>query len=164
MNNKRFSITGFARFYRSLPRFHRDISDSQALEMTYSLYTAVNDTYRYKNPSVHFTVYGKNDFYEFMKQTNYKPYRTEIQLYRAMEALYFYKILDALKIEQVKSVSTIGFMMSDTEFRFYKAFDMEIDDGRTIYKMCARSLVPRSDEPGLCLVQDWLDALTANNA
>jgi len=51
--------------------------------------------------------------------------------------------------------------MNDTELRFYKAFDMEIDDERTIYRLCAKSLVPRRDEPGVCLIQDWLDIISA---
>jgi hypothetical protein len=161
MNIKNFSISGYARFYRSLPRFFRDMSNSHALKLTYGLYAAVNDAYRYKNPGAYLTEYDEDCFYDVLRQTNVKPYRTEIQLYRAMEAILFNLEIPALKNSRLACVMELSFMMCNTELRFYKAFDMEIDDERTIYRMCARSLIPRRDEPGLCIKQDWIDAVSA---
>jgi len=38
-------------------------------------------------------------------------------------------------------------MMDNTELRFYMAFDMDIDDKRTVYGECARSLVRARTNP-----------------
>jgi hypothetical protein len=78
-----------------------------------------------------------------------------------MEALLHCIKIEALENCQVNHVLEVLELMNDTELRFYKAFDMEIDDDRTIYRLCAKSLVPRSVEPGVCLLQDWLDIISA---
>jgi len=44
----------------------------------------------------------------------------------------------------------------DIEYRFYKAYEMEIEDKRTVYGECAYRLVPREDEPSVCLMHDWI--------
>ena len=33
---------------------------------------------------------------------------------------------------------------------------MEIEDKRTVYSDCAYRLVPREDEPSVCLMHDWI--------
>ena len=160
MNISKFTLTGYARFYRSLLRFSHDINNAHALKLTYGFYTAVNSSYRHKNPGVQLTDLADIDFYEIIRQTKVKTYRTEIQFYRAMEAVLYSLALEAIQSAHVLCVLELIAMMSDTELRFYKAFDMEIDDERTIYSLCAKSLMPRRDEPGLCLIQDWNDAIT----
>ena len=45
---------------------------------------------------------------------------------------------------------------SDLEYRFYKAYGMEIEDKRTVYGECTYRLVPREDEPSVCLMHDWI--------
>ena len=163
MNIKNFTIPGFARFYHSLLRFNRDMDASYAQKLTYSLYTSVNDVYRRKKPDVNITEYSERDFGDMLQHMDNKPYKTLIQLYRAMEAVYFSleKDADVLSIRQVSAFLDVSFMMDDIESRFYSAFNMEIDDSRTIYGICAKSLIPRRDEPGLCIAQDWLDAVSA---
>lgn len=47
-------------------------------------------------------------------------------------------------------------VISNIEYRFYKAYGMEIDDKRTVYADCAFWLVPRDDEPSVCLMHDWI--------
>ena len=42
------------------------------------------------------------------------------------------------------------------EYRFYKAYGMEIEDKRTVYGECTYRLVPREDEPSVCLMHDWI--------
>jgi len=87
MNIKNFPVSGYARFYRSLPRFYHGIGDAYAQKFTYALHLAINKTFRYKNPGIVITEYADEDFCALIKQANVKPYRTEVQLYRAMEAL-----------------------------------------------------------------------------
>ena len=155
MNKRKFTIPGYSQFYRSLPRFYHGIDDAYALKFTYSLYLAVNSVYRYKNPGVIVMEYVEQDFYTLILQRKAKPYRTEVQLYRALELLLECLSNDALQGSQVHLLSELMELLHDSETRFYKAFDMEITDDRTIYWMCAKSLVPRRDEPGVCLEKDW---------
>ena len=164
MNIRNFTVPGFARFYRSLLRFNRDMEVDYALRLTYSFYTAVNDAYLYRNPNASIVKYNEYDFYEILQKTGKKPYKTIVQLYRALESLYLglSSALDALKFKQLSDYMTISLMMDDMEIRFHKAFNVEIDDDRTVYSMCARSLIPRRDEPGLCLMQDWTDAVSVS--
>ena len=44
---------------------------------------------------------------------------------------------------------------------FYKAYGMEIEDKRTVYGECTYRLVPREDEPSVCLMHDWIYLPTA---
>ena len=47
------------------------------------------------------------------------------------------------------------------EYRFYKAYGMEIEDKRTVYEECTYHLVSREDEPSVCLMHDWIYLPTA---
>ena len=47
-------------------------------------------------------------------------------------------------------------IISNLEYRFYKAYGMEIEDKRTVYGECTYRLVPREDEPSVCLMHDWI--------
>ena len=69
----------------------------------------------------------------------YAYYHPEVQLYKAL--LYLKRSVDRL---------------SNIEYRFYKAYGMEIEDKRNVYSDCTYRLVPREDEPGVCLMQDWI--------
>jgi hypothetical protein len=48
--------------------------------------------------------------------------------------------------------------MENVEMRFDMAFDAEIDGPLTVYGVCAGRLVPRRDEPGVCMMEEWVDA------
>jgi len=157
MNKKKFTIPGYSQFYRSLPRFYHGIDDAYALKFTYSLYLAANSVYRHKNPGVIVMEYVEQDFYKLILHRKAKPYRTEVQLYRALELLLKSLSCDALKDSQVYLLGELMELMYDSEVRFYKAFDMEITDIRTVHCICANSLVPHRNEPGVCLIQDWWD-------
>ena len=161
MNIKNFTVSGFARFYRSLLRFNRDMSDDYALKLTYGLYASVYDACRLMKPDAGITEHGENDFYAKIKQSDKKSYRTIVQFYRAMEVLIYSMPSkpDILKKCKLSGILEISIMMDTIEMDFLDAFDMEIDDERTIYNMCAKSLIPRRDEPGLCIMQDWIDAV-----
>lgn len=50
---------------------------------------------------------------------------------------------------------------ANLEYRFYKAYGMEIEDKRTVYGECVYRLVPREDEPSVCLMHDWIYLPTA---
>lgn len=160
MNNKTFTLSGFSRFYFSLLRFNQDMYADYALKLTYGLYLSVNDVYRHRNPDEIHTEYSENEFSVMIQKSKKQAYKTIIQLFCAMEAILYYitKKKEILKKCKLTGISEMLSMMDEMELRFYKAFDMKIDDSRTIYNVCARSLTPRRDEPGLCIMQDWIDA------
>jgi len=159
MKLNKFTIQGYNHFYRSLLRFCRDINETEALEITYKLYNAVIQSYRYKKPGVCIKELSEDDFYEKIKNTNKPTYRTIIQLYRAMETIVCNLVIKSLTNRQLFDISKLFFIMDDIELRFHKAYNMSITDERTIYYLCEGNLVFRRDEPGLCLLQDWQDYL-----
>jgi len=160
---KNFTFPGFARFYRSLLRFNRDMESAQALELTYDIYTAIYDSFRHKNPHIYAVEYNKIFIREMLLKSDVKPYRTEIQLYRAMEAVLQNTNVRIIRTESLENIMLMLFLMGDIELRFYKAFNMEICDKRTTYSLCVKNLDPKQNEPGLCLclMNDWLDVISA---
>jgi len=154
-------MPGFAHYYRSLLRFRHELRSAEAAELAYTLYAAIVDSYRYKNPDAEISEYGPVEFYDNLKKTEGRPYRTEVQLFRASEAVLAGLHFAALNKTQLMAVVQLSCMMDDTELRFYKAFDMEIDDPRTVYRECVMRLVPREDEPAVCLMRDWVNLPTA---
>ena len=57
---------------------------------------------------------------------------------------------------QREALQTLRCIISNLEYRFYKAYGMEIEDKRTVYGECTYRLVPREDEPSVCLMHDWI--------
>ena len=164
MNIKLFTVSGFTRFYRSLLRFNRNMERDYALKLTYNLYTSVKDICRMKKPDVSITEYSEADFYAILQKSSKPPYKTIVQMYRAMEAL-FYAVAPEVKnlsLKQSKDFLAVLNMMDDMELRFRGLFNVKIDNERTVYSMCAGSLTPRRDEPGLCLMRDWIDAVSSS--
>ena len=157
----RFSIGGFVHFYRSLLLFYPDLTSTGAAELTYMLNTANLDSCRYKKPGAEFSEAGPVAFHHCLTTWQRRPYRTIVQLYRAMEALALNINLDAITKAQLFCYMQMMTIIHNTELRFYRAFDMEIDDKRTVYRECVRRLHPRHDEPGVCLLADWITLPTA---
>lgn len=60
-----------------------------------------------------------------------------------------------------EALQTLRCIISNLEYRFYKAYGMEIEDKRTVYGECTYRLVPREDEPSVCLMHDWIYLPTA---
>jgi hypothetical protein len=157
MDKNDFKISGFARFYRSLNRFFSEVDNTCALKLTYAMYTIVLETYRSQNPDDLIREKSEVDFCKCIRQADIKPYRTEIQLYRAMKAIMSHIDISKLNPRHIQDVLELNRAMGNIELRFFKSFDMDIDDKRTVYNLCAGSLVTGSDEPGVCLLKDWIE-------
>lgn len=151
-----FSISGYVRFYRSLPHFFRNMNINDASELTYMLYTANLYSCKSRRPKVCLPELEKEVFIHRLTNWQRKPYRTIVQLYCALEALVFNINWKKITIEQLKVCHDIWSLMDDIENRFRKAFYMEIDNKRTVYRACKKSLSPYKNEPGVCLLQDWI--------
>ena len=120
------SIPGYVHLYRSLLRFY-DMPDNEVREMLYLL-----------------------------KTKDCRPYRTEVQLYKSLLFLKRSIDRDLIISAQREALQTLRCIISNLEYRFYKAYDMEIEDKRTVYGECTYHLVPREDEPSVCLMHDWI--------
>lgn len=158
-----FTMPGFVHFHRSILRFGRGINGEEAAELAYLLYTAVLSAYRGKKPGARIEEYGPEEFYGNLANTERRPYRTVVQFYRAAETVVFALIPlpNALNLAQIGAFLRLTGIMDNIELRFDMAFDMTIDDPRTVYSECVSRLVPRRDEPGVCLMSDRLDLMGA---
>ena len=133
MVNTIVSIPGYVHLYRSLLRFY-DMPENEIREMLYLLNTANLDCYEYYH----------------------RPYRTEVQLYKSLLFLQRSVDRDLIVTSQREALQTLKCIISNIEYRFYKAYEMEIEDKRTVYGECTYRLVPREDEPSVCLMHDWI--------
>ena len=57
---------------------------------------------------------------------------------------------------QREALQALKRVIANIGYRFYKAYEMEIEDKRTVYGECAYRLVLREDEPSVCLMHDWI--------
>ena len=155
MVNTIVSIPGYVPLYRSLLRFY-DMPENEIREMLYLLNTANLDCYAYYHPEVHVIESGPVAFCGWLEEMDCRPYRTEVQLYKALLFLKRSVDRDLIVTSQREALQTLRCILSNIEYRFYKAYGMEIEDKRTVYSDCAYRLVPREDEPSVCLMHDWI--------
>ena len=150
-----FSMAGYSHLYRSLLRFC-SMANGEAKSLVYRLNTANLDSARYRNPDVYAAESTPYVFACCIERFDCRPYRTEVQLYKALCALEKSIIRAAITDEQREALAQMHCIMKNLEFRFYKTFGMEIFDAPTIYSECAFGLVPWEDEPSVCMMRDWL--------
>ena len=160
MVNKIVSIPGYVHLYRSLLRFYHS-SENEIKEMLYVLNTANLDCFGYYHPEICVVQSGPALFSTWLDNMNYRPYRTEVQLHKALVCLKQSVDREFMTVEQREALQKLCCIISNIEYRFYKAFGVEIDDDRTVYNECAFSLVPDEDEPSVCLMHDWVYLPTA---
>lgn len=150
-----FSIPGYVHLYRSLLRFY-DMPESAVKEMLYVLNTANLDSYGHRHPEAHIIESGPVAFTRYLERRCQRPYRTEVQLYKSLLALKRGIDRDYIASSQREALNTLRCVTGNIEYRFYKAYGMEIEDKRTVYAECAYRLVPEDDEPSVCLMRDWI--------
>lgn len=149
-----FTLAGYTHFYRSLLRFCR-ISSHEAKELTYLLNTANMDSLKYTLPDFALSEASPFEFNRHMDD-NKRPYRTEVQFYKSMEALNRNINREAITADQREALYKMRCIMRDIESAFYKSFGMDITDKRTVYAECVHHLVPRECEPSVCLMDEWI--------
>ena len=137
MVNTIVSIPGYVHLYRSLLRFY-DMPENEIREMLYLLNTANLDCYEYYHPERELALSGP------------------VQLYKSLLFLQRSVDRDLIVTSQREALQTLRCIISNIEYRFYKAYEMEIEDKRTVYGECTYRLVPREDEPSVCLMHDWI--------
>ena len=155
MVNTIVSIPGYVHLYRSLLRFY-DMPENEIREMLYLLNTANLDCYEYYHPERELALSGPVAFCHWLETMDCRPYRTEVQLYKSLLFLQRSVDRDLIVTSQREALQTLKCIISNIEYRFYKAYEMEIEDKRTVYGECTYRLVPREDEPSVCLMHDWI--------
>ena len=151
MVNAIIPIPGYVHLYRSLLRFY-DMPENEVREMLYLLNTANLDCYEYYHPERDVIQSGPVAFSNWLEHMNCRPYRTEVQLYKSLLFLKRSIDRDLIVTSQREALQTLRCIISNLEYRFYKAYGMEIEDKRTVYGECTYRLVPREDEPSVCLM------------
>lgn len=155
MVNILFSIPGYVHLYRSLLRFY-DKPSGELKEMLYHLNTANLDSYRVSHPHIFVAESGPVAFCGRLDGQGCRPYRTEVQLYKSLLVLkrgIDYKFITTSQREALQALNCI---IANIEYRFYKVYGMEIEDKRTVFSDCVYRLIPREDEPSVCLMHDWV--------
>lgn len=104
---------------------------------------------------------GPVAFCGWLDQRYARPYRTEVQLYKSLLALKRSIDRDCIVTSQREVLQMLRCVISNLEYRFYKAYNMEFEDKRTVYSECAFRLIPHEDEPSVCLMRDWVYLPTA---
>ena len=159
MSIRLFSIPGYVHLYRSLLRFSK-LGVDDARQLVYWLNTANLDSYHQLYPDI--ALAEMTPFYFNQRlDGGERPYRTEIQLYKALETLNRGIRYDAIISQQREAVQQMKCIMSNLAFNFYKAFGKEIDSPITVYRQCRNHLIPHEDEPSVCLYEDWIYLPTA---
>ena len=155
MVNTIVSIPGYVHLYRSLLRFY-DMPENEIREMLYLLNTANLDCYEYYHPERELVESGPVAFPPRLEPMHCPPYRTEAKLYKSLLFLQRSVDRDLIVTSQREALQTLKCIISNIEYRFYKAYEMEIEDKRTVYGECTYRLVPREDEPSVCLMHVWI--------
>ena len=101
-------------------------------------------------------IHNEKDISNWLEHMDCRPYRTEVQLYKSLLFLKRSIDRDLIVTSQREALQTLRCIISNLEYRFYKAYGMEIEDKRTVYGECTYRLVPREDEPSVCLMHDWI--------
>ena len=83
-----------------------------------------------------------------------RSYRTEVQLYKSLLSLKRSINRELIIMAQREALQALRCIIFNLEYRFYKAYGMEIEDKRTVFAECTYRLVPREDEPSVCLMHD----------
>ena len=154
MKIKCFSIRGYAHLYRSLMRFAR-LSAADAQDLVYQLNTANLDSYRETYPQIKVRESSSMAFMAYMGK-RVRPYRTEIQLCKALQALEHNVIYESLSSVQREAMWRTQIIMSELALSFYRVYGAEIDNPKTVYSACADHLIPDRGEPSVCMFIDWL--------
>lgn len=140
-----FTPAGFSRFAHSLSRF-LGMKCTEAMVLTNQCARANFDAVRASSPK------NSNVIQGISLWDIGKPYHTEIQLYKSIQAL-----LENMAISDEKSVQDttahLRAIMNDLNDRFWNSYGIDIEDELTVYAQCESTLEPAS-EPFVCLLED----------
>ena len=152
-----FGIPAFSSFYHSLRRYFSGTSPQLSAWLTYTLNTANIASFRYRCPDAYVAETPVCLFFDEMTETQRRPYRTEVKMYRAFESIIMNTEPRALNAEQRHAVLQVCAMMDVLAEDFLDEYGTEIYSGDTVYGVCEMSITPDFLEPKFCMMDDWLN-------
>lgn len=150
MTNKCFTMGGYSFLYSSLMEYH-NINEPDAIELLELLCEANIISHSQSPP---FDDYGGICFRRRLLSNPRRPYHTEVQFYKAMQALHGSIDTGRVDENQRQALEHLYNIMGEIEYEFLRVYGMEIDDKRTVYEKCVDDLTPRRGEPTVCLLCD----------
>lgn len=143
-----FTPTGFSRFAHSLSRFC-GMSRPEALTFANQCAHANVDAFRAAPPDERA---GEITGLSISLWDEAKPYQSEVQLYKAIQALTA-NIGGETGSEQERT-SHLRALLNDLNECCWNSYGLDIEDERTVYALCESTLEPET-EPPVCLLEDW---------
>lgn len=109
MVNTIVTLPGYVHLYRSLLRFY-EMPENEVREMLYLLNTANLECYEYYHPGRVIVESGPVAFCGWLEKKGYRPYRTEVQLYKSL--LFLKRSIDRELIvtSQREALQTLNFL------------------------------------------------------
>ena len=114
MVNKIVSIPGYVHLYRSLLRFYH-MPENEIKEMLYVLNTANLDCFGYYHPEIFVVQSGPALFSTWLDNMNYRPYRTEVLLHKALVCLKHSVDREFMTVEQREALQKLRCIISNIE-------------------------------------------------
>jgi hypothetical protein len=140
-----FTPAAYGYLYYSLIRLY-GMHAVDAACLTYMLYTANMDscTVRFGR-----SLYPEVDpiTFAFIIRRNGRSYRTEVQFYKAIQALLKSFNRGCLTSPQNNAVRILKGIERQIERHFFRVYGVDIEDDATVYRLCRAHLVPDKNEP-----------------
>lgn len=143
-----FTSAGFSRFCHSLSRFC-GMNRTEALTFTNLCARANFDAFRAAPPDDRT---GKPEGLSLSLWNEAKPYQTEVQLYKSMQALLA-NIGGETDVQREAAVR-LRALCNDLNEHCWNSYGLDIEDERTVYALCGDTL-DTADEPACVLLEDW---------
>lgn len=143
-----FTPAGFSRLAHSFSRFC-GMNRTQALVLTNQCARANFDAFRAAPPDDRT---GKPEGLSISLWDEAKPYQTEVQLYKAMQALL--ANIGGETDVQRETAAHLRALCNDINEHCWNSYGLDIEDDLTVYTLCGDTLEP-DGEPACVLLEDW---------
>ncbi|MFZ5973984.1 MAG: hypothetical protein ACOYU3_01065 [Bacillota bacterium] len=140
-----YSLLAYAYLYHSLVELY-GMTWTDAAYLTYMINTANIDSCQANAPN---RIIRESDPFAFVFaiRSNGRAYRTEIQFYKAIQALLRSIDYNCLTPCQKKAVRYLKGIARGIDFHFYSDYGVDIDSNETVYPLCRFHLIPHEREP-----------------
>lgn len=144
-----FTPAGFSRFTLSLSRFC-GMNRNEALVLTNLCARANFDAFRAAAPGER---RGEiRGLASFSLWNDGKPYQTEVQLYKAIQALL--PNMEGGEHADTEAAAHLRALQNDLNEHCWNSYGLDMEDERTVYALCEPTLEPEA-EPACVLLEDW---------
>lgn len=144
-----FTPAGFSRFTLSLSRFC-GMNRTEALVLTNQCARANFDAFRAAAPGER---RGEiRGLASFSLWNEGKPYQTEVQFYKAIQALL--PNMEGGEHADTEAAAHLRALLNELNEHCWNSYGLDIEDERTVYLLCEATLEPET-EPACVLLEDW---------